>query len=97
MIFVYQPPKLTDQEKRTIAASFLPVYQDQSIDNNTKRILNYILKHCNGKNSSTHPSTNSMKTTELDALNIYSFELKFYLLPLLIYSKSDSPYGVRSK
>ena len=44
LVVVNTPPKLTDQEKRSIATSFGYSYQDQSIENNSKRILTHLLK-----------------------------------------------------
>ena len=41
-------PKLTNQEYSIIVASFLPIYQDQSIENNTKIILTHLLKRWYG-------------------------------------------------
>ena len=47
MIVVNPPPKLTDQEKRSIVVSFGSSPQDQSIENNKKRIMTHVLKHWN--------------------------------------------------
>ena len=50
-------PKLTDQEKRSIATSFGSSSQDQCIETNKKRILTHVLNRWNEKKSSAHPST----------------------------------------
>ena len=44
LIVVNPLPKLTNQEFSIIVASFLPIYQDQSIENNTNMILTHLLK-----------------------------------------------------
>ena len=64
---------------------FLPISQDQSIENNTKRILTHILKRWDGNNSSAPPSADTITPTEVVALNVYSVELKYYCLYFLIY------------
>ena len=45
-------PKLTDQENRSTATFLGYSSQDKSIENNTKRILNHVLKNWNKNNSS---------------------------------------------
>ena len=47
LIVVNTSPKLTDQEKRSIATSFGSSSQYQYIETNTKRILTHELKICN--------------------------------------------------
>ena len=70
------PPKLTDQEKRSIATYFRSSSQDQSIENNTKIILTHILKHLNVKKSSNYPSAHTVTPAKIVALKVYSNELK---------------------
>ena len=57
-------PKLTDQEKRSIATSFGYSYQDQCIETNTQRILSHVLKRWNEKKSISHPSTCTLTPAE---------------------------------
>ena len=86
------PPKLTDQEKRSIETYFGYSSQDKSIEDNTKRILTHILKHWNVNKEVTHPSAHAMAPAESVALKVYSIELKYYFLSFLIDSQSDSLY-----
>ena len=85
MIVVNPPPKLTDQEKRSIVVFFGSSPQDQIIENNKKRIMTHVLKHWNEIKSSAHPSTHPFTSAELVELKVYSIELKYYCLSLLIY------------
>ena len=41
LIVVNPPPKLTDQERRSIATYFLTISHYQSIEKNTKRIMTH--------------------------------------------------------
>ena len=44
MLFVVNTPqKLTDKEKCIIRTYFLPIYQDQMIENNTRMFFTHIL------------------------------------------------------
>ena len=70
------PSKLIYQEMCSCATTILPISQDQSIENNTKRIMTHLLKHWGGKNSSVHPSANALTPTEVVALKVYSIKLK---------------------
>ena len=92
LIVVNPPPKVTDQEKRSIATLFGSFYQYQSIENNTKRILNHILNSWNENKSSTHWSEHETTPAEIVALKVYSIELKYYCLYFLIYSQRDYIY-----
>ena len=92
MIVVNTPPKLTDQEKRRIVTYFGSSYQEQSIENNSKIILDHLLKRLNVNKSSAPPSRDALKPAELVILRLYSIELKYYCLSFLIFSKSDSLY-----
>ena len=47
MIVVNPSPKLTDQENHNNATDFGSSSQDQSIENNTKRILTHVLNSWN--------------------------------------------------
>ena len=76
MIIFYPSPKLTDQEKLSLVTYFLPIYQDQSIENNTKRILTHILNRCDRNKSSTHPTTHAFTRAEHVALKVCSIVLK---------------------
>ena len=60
LIFSNQPQNLTDQEKRTVETSSGSSYQDQSIKNNTKRIMTHILKSWSENKSGTRPSSHTM-------------------------------------
>ena len=71
LIVVNPSPKLIDQENRSIATSFCSSSQDQSIENNTKIILNHILKRWNENKSSTNPSTHALTPAEIVALKLY--------------------------
>ena len=72
LIIVNQLPTLTDQENRSIVTSFGSYSQDQSIENNTNRIMNHLLNRWNGNKSSTHPSSHAMTPAESVALKVYS-------------------------
>ena len=76
LIVINTPPKLNDQEKRSITTSFGSSYQDQSIENNREIIMTHILKRWNGKKSSAHPSKHALIRDEPVALNVYSIEIK---------------------
>ena len=74
---VVDPPlNLTNQLKRNIVTYFLLIYQYQSIENNTRRIITYTLKRWDGNKSSATPSANAMTSAEVVALKLYSIELK---------------------
>ena len=60
LIVVNTPPKLTDQEKRSIETPFGYSSKYQSIDNNAKIITTNILKSWNGNKSSTYPSAHAI-------------------------------------
>ena len=94
MIVVYPSPKLIDQENQTITTSFGSSYQDQSTKNNSKMILTHLLRHWNGKKYSSHPSTNTTTPSEYIVLKIFSIELKYYCLSLMLYKIIDSLYVV---
>ena len=76
LIIVNPPPKLTDQEKHSIANSFVSPSQDQCIETNTKRILTHVLKRWNEDKSIAHPSTCAFTPAETVAMTIYLIELK---------------------
>ena len=76
LIIVNPSPKLTDQEKRSIATSFGYYSQYQCINTNTKIIVNRVLKGWNENKSIAHPSTCAFTPSETVALKIYSIELK---------------------
>ena len=76
LIFFNASPKLTDQEKRSIATYFGYSSKDQNNESNTKRILTHVLKRWNEKKSSAHPSTCTLTSAEFVALKAYSIELK---------------------
>ena len=57
LIIVNPSPKLTDQEKDSIATSFGPSSQYQCIETNKKIILTRLLKSWNENKSSAHQST----------------------------------------
>ena len=80
LIVVNLWPKLTIKEKSIIATYFGSSSQDQSIENNTKRILTRVLKLWNEKKWSANPSTHGLISDKLVALKVYSFELKYYCL-----------------
>ena len=76
LIVVYPSPKLTNQENKIIATSLMDYCQEQIIENNSKRIVSYLLK-CWSKNKySLHPSTNVLTPDEHVLLKIFSTELK---------------------
>ena len=76
IIIVYPSPKLTDQEKRSIATSFGYSSQYQCIETNTKRILTHVLKRWNENKSIAHPSICALTPAENVAMKICSIELK---------------------
>ena len=71
-------PKLTDQEKCSIATYFGSSSQDQFIETNTKIILTHVLNRWEENKYSVHPNTFALTPAETVALNIYSIELKYY-------------------
>ena len=56
--------------------SFFAIHQDQSIENNTKKILTRILKSWDGKKSSAHPSAYTIAPAGFVSMKLYSIELK---------------------
>ena len=70
LIIVNPSPKITDQEKRSIANSFGYYSQDQFIETNTNRILTHVLYSCNENKSIAHPSTCALNPCETVALKI---------------------------
>ena len=96
MIFFNPSPKLTGQEKRSIATYFGSSYQDQSIENNAKIILTRVLKRCIENKSSAQSSTCVFTFYEIGYLKKYYIELKYYPSSYVIYSKSDVLYVVMS-
>ena len=71
LITLNPSPKLTDQEKRSIANYFGSSHQDQCIEDKTKMILTHILKRWNENKSSAHPSTFTLNPAETVAPKIY--------------------------
>ena len=76
LIVLNLPPKLTDKVKRTTVTSYRSYSQDQSIENNTKRIMTNPFKRWVGKKSSAHPSAHAITPTEVVSLKVYSIEIK---------------------
>ena len=76
LIVVNPSPKLTGQEKRSIANYFGYSSQYQGIETNAKIILTHILNRCNENKSSAHPSTCAFASAENVDMKIYSIELK---------------------
>ena len=70
------PPKLPNQENHSIVTSFGSSSQYKIIKNNTKRILNHLIKCFNGNKSITHPIAHAMTTAEILALKVYYIEIK---------------------
>ena len=76
LIIVNPSPKLTDQEKRSVATSFGSTSQYQFIETNTKRILTHVLKRWNENKYIANPSICVLTPAETVAMKIYSIELK---------------------
>ena len=92
LIFLNPSPKLTDQEKGSIATSFGCFYHDQCIETNTKRVLTHVLKTWNENKSISHTITCALTPAETVALKMYSIELKYCSWSLVIYSQSEAHY-----
>ena len=78
MTVVNPPPNLIDKEKRVVVTYLLTISQDQSIENNTRIILNHILKGWDGNKSSAHPSAHVITPADVLSMKLYSIELKYY-------------------
>ena len=89
MIVGNSSPKLTYQENISIITSFASSSQDRIIENNTNKILTYVLNRCNENKSSLHPSKYALKFSCFVALKVYAISLKEFYLSFVIYSKSD--------
>ena len=76
IIVVNTPPKIPDQEKRSIVTYFGSSSQDQIIENNSNIILTRLLNRWNGNMSCARPSTHALTYSEIAALKSYSNELK---------------------
>ena len=76
LVLVTPFPKVTDQENKSVRNCFDVSYQDQSIENTSKRILTHVLRRWKEDKSNAHPSTSAMTPAETVALKIYTIELK---------------------
>ena len=65
-------PKVTDQEKKSVRGFFDVSSQDQSIENNPKRILTHVLTCWKEDKSNAHPISSAMTPAETVALKIYT-------------------------